>query len=93
MASAAANVRRRLSFRERQEWTELPGRIEALEHELHEVEQRMSDPAFFQGDAEAIRVTTQRAREIPDEIERAMVVGAGHRLDSAVAVAERLLET
>jgi hypothetical protein len=34
-----------------------------------------------------------RAMMSPDEIERAMVVGAGHRLDSAVAVAERLLET
>ncbi len=69
--TTAPDARRRLSFRERQEWTELPGRIEALEHELHEIERRLSDPAFFQADPEAIRATTQRAREIPDEIERA----------------------
>jgi ATP-binding cassette subfamily F protein uup len=65
------DTRRRLSFRERQEWNELPGQIEALEQELHEIEQRLSDPAFFQADPEAIRTTTQRAREIPEEIERA----------------------
>jgi ATP-binding cassette subfamily F protein uup len=69
--TTAPDARRRLSFRERQEWTELPGRIEALEHELHEIERRLSDPAFFQADPEAIRATTQRAREIPNEIERA----------------------
>ncbi len=61
----------KLSNRERKLWTELPGRIEALEHELHQIQTRMSDAAFFQGDADEIRAVTLRAKEIPEEIEAA----------------------
>ncbi|MDA0327941.1 MAG: ATP-binding cassette domain-containing protein [Gemmatimonadetes bacterium] len=62
---------RRLSFQERKEWTALPGQIEALEHELHEVQMRLSDPGFFHGDAGEIRAVSQRAQEIPVEIDTA----------------------
>ena len=62
---------RKLSFKERQVWTELPGRIEALEHERLGIQARMSDPSFFQGPVGEIRTASQRLKEIPDEIERA----------------------
>ncbi|MCH7564670.1 MAG: ATP-binding cassette domain-containing protein [Gemmatimonadetes bacterium] len=62
---------KRLSYKERQEWTSLPGQIEELEQELHEVHKRLADPAFFQGDPGEIRTVSQRAKEIPEEIETA----------------------
>ncbi len=61
---------KRLSYKERQEWTSLPGQIEELEQELHEVHARLTDPVFFQGDPSEIRIVSQRAKEIPEEIEK-----------------------
>jgi len=62
---------KKLSYNEKQEWVALPGRIEALEHELHLLQTRLGDPAFFQGDAEEIRRVGQRAKEIPAKIDEA----------------------
>jgi ABC transport system ATP-binding/permease protein len=59
----------KLSYKERQEWTMLPGKIEELEQELHELQERLGDPSFFQGDAQEIRVVSQRAGKIPEEID------------------------
>jgi ATP-binding cassette subfamily F protein uup len=70
-ATPSTGKPKKLSYAERQVWTELPGRIEALEHERHGIQARMSDPSFFQGPAGEIRTATQRLKEIPDEIERA----------------------
>jgi ATP-binding cassette subfamily F protein uup len=70
-APAAAGKPRKLSFKERQQWTALPGQIEALEHERHGLQTRLSDPDFFRGDSEEIRTVTQREKEIRDEIEQA----------------------
>ena len=60
---------KKLSYKERQEWTALPGQIEALEHELHILQSRLADPAFFQGDADEIRSVSQRSKQIPEEID------------------------
>lgn len=62
---------KKLSYKERQEWTALPGQIEALEHELHGLQTRLADPTFFLGDAGEIRSVSQRAKEIPGEIDEA----------------------
>jgi ATP-binding cassette subfamily F protein uup len=70
-ATPGAGKPKKLSYAERQVWTELPGRIEALEHERLGIQARMSAPSFFQGPAGEIRTATQRLKEIPDEIERA----------------------
>ena len=62
---------KRLSFKERQEWTALPGQIEDLEQELLELQERIADPAFFKGDPDEIRTVSQRVTEIPQEIDTA----------------------
>jgi ABC transport system ATP-binding/permease protein len=61
--------KKKLSYKERQEWTALPGQIEELEQELHELQERLGDPAFFQGDPAEIRTVSQRVTEIPGEID------------------------
>jgi ATP-binding cassette subfamily F protein uup len=70
-APSDAGKPKKLSFKERQAWTELPGRIEELEHERLGIQTRMADPSFFQGPVGEIRTAPQRLKEIPDEIERA----------------------
>jgi len=65
----AAPGTRKLSNKERKLWTELPGRIEALEHELHQLQVQLSDVSFFQGPPEEIGVVTERAKKIPEEID------------------------
>ena len=70
-APAETGNAKKLSFKERELWTALPGRIEALEHERVGIQTRMSDATFFQGPVAEIRTATQRLKEIPDEIERA----------------------
>ncbi len=62
---------KRLSYKERQEWTALPGRIEELEQELHELQERLADPVFFQGDPDEIRTVSRRVTEVPREIDEA----------------------
>jgi ATP-binding cassette subfamily F protein uup len=61
----------RLSFKETQEWEALPGRIEALEEELDALHREMAAPAFFKGEAEAIKGATARAERLAREIEAA----------------------
>ena len=62
---------KRLSYKERQEWTALPGRIEELEQELHELQERLADPVFFQRDPDEIRTVSRRVTEVPREIDEA----------------------
>ncbi len=62
---------KKLSYKERQEWTALPGKIEELEQELHELQERLADPKFFQQDPAEIRTVSQRVTEIPQEIDSA----------------------
>ena len=62
---------KKLSFKERQEWTALPGQIEDLEQELIELQERLADPAFFKGEPQEIRTVSRRVTEIPQEIDTA----------------------
>ncbi len=62
---------KKLSFKERQEWTAIPGQIEDLEQELLELQARIADPVFFKGDPEEIRAVSQRVTAIPQEIDTA----------------------
>ncbi len=68
---ASPSSHRKLTWAEKKEWEELPARIEKLESELAKLHARMAEPDFFKGDADAIREATERARELPREIEAA----------------------
>ena len=59
----------RLTFRERKEWEELPGRIETMEEELATLHDTMAEPSFFKGDPAAIREATLRSEDLAREIE------------------------
>jgi ATP-binding cassette subfamily F protein uup len=63
--------RRDLTFRERQEWENLPSAIEELEGELEAIHSTMADPGFFKGDPDEIRRITARSHTLRREIEEA----------------------
>jgi len=62
---------RGLTYREKEEWEALPGRIEEMEAQLQSLHQEMADPALYQGDPEGIRKTAARAEALTEEIEGA----------------------
>ncbi|HSG07593.1 MAG TPA: ATP-binding cassette domain-containing protein [Longimicrobiales bacterium] len=71
-AAAPAPPRpKKLTWAEKKEWEGLPARIEDLERELEALHTRMGDPAFYRGDAEAIREVTERSQVLPTAIETA----------------------
>ena len=62
---------KKLSWKEKREWEELPAHIELMEAELRELHERMADPAFFQGAQEEIRPIIDRSQELPQEVDEA----------------------
>ena len=63
---------RKLSFKEKQELTELPLRIEALDSEQQEVQLRLADPALYQqGNAAEISARQERLQQLEAELENA----------------------
>jgi ATP-binding cassette subfamily F protein uup len=61
---------RKLSYHEKRELEELPGRIEVLETEGRELHQKMEDPAFYQQDGEVITNAVKRLEEIQAELSK-----------------------
>jgi ATP-binding cassette subfamily F protein uup len=59
---------RKLTFKEREEFTALPGRIEALEGEQEEVEERLARPGIYR-DGTDVSAITRRLTELGPEIE------------------------
>jgi ATP-binding cassette subfamily F protein uup len=62
---------KKLTWKEKREWEELPTRIERLEDELKELHHRMADPAFFQGPQDEIRPIIDRSQTLPEEVDEA----------------------
>ncbi len=62
---------RKLSNKEREELKNLPKLIEQLEAELEELQQAMTDPAFYQKTKDEIAAANTRAEEIPKKLEEA----------------------
>jgi len=58
-------------FKLRQELAALPGRIERLDEELAAVHQQMSAPDFFKVPPDELRRLSERAAQIPRELEAA----------------------
>jgi ATP-binding cassette subfamily F protein uup len=65
--------KRGLSYKEKLEWESLPGRIEMLEAEFHELSTSMSSPDFYRNDSQSISKATSRAATLHSEIEAAYV--------------------
>ncbi len=70
-ARAVTAAAKKLTWKEKKEWEELPARIEALEAELEDLHRLMADPAFFQGPHEETRPTVERSQSLPRDIEAA----------------------
>ena len=72
-AKAKPAERKKLSFKEQRELEQLPDRIAALESEQAALQQRLGDPAFYQGPAEAVRQLQARLPAVEAEIETALI--------------------
>ena len=62
---------RKLNNRERQEWRQLPIRIEALEEEQETLQAAMADAGFYQQHADEVKMAVERSRILPDDIDDA----------------------
>jgi ATP-binding cassette subfamily F protein uup len=69
-AKVRTPMKKKLSDKERRELESLPGRIEALEAEQHELHVRMADPAFYRGPSDDIARARQRYEELIPELEK-----------------------
>ncbi len=72
-AKAKPAGRKKLSFKEQRELEQLPDRIAALEAEQAVLQNRMADPAFYQGPPDAVRELQTRLAAIDAEIDAAMI--------------------
>jgi ATP-binding cassette subfamily F protein uup len=63
--------KRKLSNREREDLKTLPKKIEQLETELAELQQRLNDPDFYRRPADEIKTVTERAAAAASEIDAA----------------------
>jgi ATP-binding cassette subfamily F protein uup len=61
---------RKLSYNEKRELEDLPKKIELLEAEQHELNQKMEDPAFYQKEAGVITRAVSRLEELHKELSR-----------------------
>ena len=68
--SAAPPGPRKLSFKEKRELEELPGKIEALEARQQELHRQMADPAWHRQGADKISAATQELDTVVAELER-----------------------
>jgi ATP-binding cassette subfamily F protein uup len=64
--------RKKLSFKEQRELEQLPDRIAALEAEQGALQQRLADPAFYQGPADAVREVQARLAKVDADIDAAL---------------------
>jgi len=65
------NTVRKLSFKEKRELEELPGRIENLEAEHARLTNALGDPTFYQRDNTEISNAVSRLKELEEELARA----------------------
>jgi ATP-binding cassette subfamily F protein uup len=61
---------RKLSYNEKRELEELPKKIEALEFEQHELNQKMELPEFYQQSGDIITRAVEHLQQIQDELSR-----------------------
>ena len=83
----AAPAKVKLSFKEQRELDELPGRIEALEHDLRALEAQLASPDFYRGPTAAVQAAADRLPELQQALDRAYA--RWHELESIAATAAR----
>lgn len=64
---------RKLSYKERQEFEQLPTTIEQIEGKISVVHATMSAPGFYKNAANEIKVTTEELKQMEHELEIAML--------------------
>jgi ATP-binding cassette subfamily F protein uup len=64
---ASSPQKRKLSYKEQREFDALPSRIEALEAEERDLQQRVSSPDFYREGAAAIRDALGRVEQLRAE--------------------------
>ena len=64
---------RKLSYKERQEYKQLPKTIETIEGKISVVHATMSAPGFYKSPANEIKVTTEELNQMEQELEIAML--------------------
>ena len=67
-----APQKKKLSYKLQRELDALPGEIEVLEEELNELETKIGEPLFYQGDSAEVQATLNRLTEIHELIEQKM---------------------
>ncbi|MEW5791373.1 MAG: ATP-binding cassette domain-containing protein [Pseudomonadota bacterium] len=70
-AAAGSGGKPKLSFKEKRELDELPGRIEALEARQHEIAGQLADPALYRSAPERAQALQQEAAALGQDLERA----------------------
>jgi ATP-binding cassette subfamily F protein uup len=60
---------RKLTFKERLELEQLPGKIEALEEELEQLREKMADPDFYKTDGALIKDAVSRMEVLEPQLE------------------------
>ncbi len=70
-APVPAPPARKLGYKDARELEQLPQRIDALEAEIAEHTRRMSDPAFYQGDAGEIARVSQDLERVQEQLDEA----------------------
>jgi ATP-binding cassette subfamily F protein uup len=71
VASPSAAAKRKLSYKDQRELEQLPARIEALESEIAQRTQAMTQPGFFQRDSSAVMADQQTLATRQQELEAA----------------------
>ena len=59
---------RKLTFKEKQEFEELPVKIDALETEISELHEKMADPDFYRTAGKQVAETTARLERLEAEL-------------------------
>jgi ATP-binding cassette subfamily F protein uup len=61
---------KKLSYKEQQELEQLPQKIESLDRELAQLQQKMADPAIYRQEGAEIAVLKSRLVELEEELEQ-----------------------
>jgi len=67
----APAVKAKLSYKDRRELGNLPGKIEKLEVQLSQLEEQMATPGFYQSGYERVQFVSQELAEIQAQLEKA----------------------